>query len=54
MLGGGYQSGDMQCIGGTGNSKCISGLFVGELGAVVGECGGHQDATSELLPGFTL
>ena len=53
MLRGGCGSCDMQCEGGTGNAECISGLFMGELGALEGNA--RAAATvSELLPGFTL
>lgn len=54
MLRGGCRSSDMQCEGGTGNAKCISGLFMGALGAVEGNAGADAAAASELLPGFTL
>lgn len=39
MLRGGCGSGDMQCEGGTGNAECISGLFMGALGAAKGNAG---------------
>lgn len=53
MLRGGCGSGDMQCEGGTGNAECISGLFMGALGAAEGNAGAAA-AASELLPGFML
>lgn len=41
--------------GGTGNAKCISGFFMGALGAVEGNAGGPTHAAGgELLPRFTL
>lgn len=50
MLRGGCGSSDMQCQGGTGNAECISGLFMGALGAVERNMG----AATDLLPGFML
>lgn len=52
MLRGGCGSGDMQCEGGTGIAECISGLFMGTLGAVEGNTGAA--AASEVLPGLML
>lgn len=52
MLRGGCGSGDMQCEGGTGNAECISGLFMGALGAAEGNAGAAAAAASELLPGL--
>lgn len=53
MFRGGCGSGDMQCEGGTGNAECISGLFMGALGAVEGNAGAAAAAAaSELLPGL--
>lgn len=45
MLRGGCRSGDMQCKGGTGNAKCISGLFMGALGAVKWNAGATATAS---------
>lgn len=50
MLRRGCGSSDMQCQGGTGNAECISGLFMGALGAVERNMG----AATDLLPGFML
>lgn len=46
MLSGGCRSSDMQCKVETGNAKCISGLFMGALGAVEGNAGCCQLATT--------
>lgn len=54
MLRGGCGSSDMQCEGGTGNAECISGLFMGALGAVEENVGAAAAAAGELLPGFML
>lgn len=51
MLRGGCRSTDTQCEGGPGNAECISGLFMGALGAVERNMGG---AATDLLPGFML
>lgn len=50
MLRGGCRSGDMQCEGGIGNAKCISGLFMGALGAVEGNAWAVVSTVGELLP----
>jgi len=44
----------MQREGGTGNAECISGFFIGALGAVEGNAGAATGAAGELLPGFML
>lgn len=44
----------MQCERGTGNAECISGLFMGALGAAEGNAGAAAAAANELLPGFML
>lgn len=45
MLSGGCRSSDMQCKVETGNAKCISGLFMGALGAVEGNAGATAAAS---------
>lgn len=45
MLSGGCRSSDMQCKVGTGNAKCLSGLFMGALGAVEGNAGATAAAS---------
>lgn len=54
MLRSDWGSSDMQCERGTGNSECISGLFMGALGAAEGNAGAAAAAANELLPGFML
>ena len=48
MLRGGCGSGDMRCEGGTGNAECISGLFMGALGAAEGNAGAAAAAATRL------
>lgn len=60
MSRGGCWSSDMQCEAGTGNANCISGLFIGALGAVEGNVGGCscccccQEATAQLYALLSL
>lgn len=54
MLSRGWVSSDMQCERGTGNAECISGLFMGALGAAEGNARAVAAAANELLPGFML